>query len=258
MLVASTCFRRSTRSPRTAAGARLSRGVRRGAALAHRRRLIGRALPRASAVHAPTARERLHARVDQDARVRARNGRAAAGLWVSRRRNGTSRRSPTLGLLEPGCPRPSPKDGAFARLRARTASSRGISTRRCSARHGAWPGSSACRRGRRGLRHTSGPPRRRGRDGRRGLARRLAGGGSRDALNDRATFLRFTTAGVRPAAGMSFAGRFNPMTTRKSGRRRRAPKESANPKAGKAIAERSARRGVPQEDLQGPPARETT
>ena len=47
------------------------------------------------------------------------------------------------------------------------------------------------------------------------------------------------------------------MTTRKSSRQRRAkkrPERADSP----AIAERSARLGVPEEQLQGPPARETT
>jgi len=52
---------------------------------------------------------------------------------------------------------------------------------------------------------------------------------------------------------------FNPMTTRKKRpQATRAKKNRPNPKDGQAIAERSARRGVPEEDLQGPPARETT
>jgi hypothetical protein len=48
------------------------------------------------------------------------------------------------------------------------------------------------------------------------------------------------------------------MTSRK---RRSRPKRAAarsTPKDGQAIAEQSARRGVPEEELQGPPARETT
>jgi hypothetical protein len=47
------------------------------------------------------------------------------------------------------------------------------------------------------------------------------------------------------------------MNTRKGSRQQRAKKRPA-PKDGQAIAERSARRGVPEEELQGPPARETT
>jgi hypothetical protein len=49
------------------------------------------------------------------------------------------------------------------------------------------------------------------------------------------------------------------MTTRKKGpQETRAKKKGPDPKDGQAIAERLARRGVPEEDLQGPPARETT
>jgi len=47
------------------------------------------------------------------------------------------------------------------------------------------------------------------------------------------------------------------MTTRKSSRQRRA-KKRPEPADSQAIAERSARLGVPEEQLQGPPARETT
>jgi len=47
------------------------------------------------------------------------------------------------------------------------------------------------------------------------------------------------------------------MTTRKKTARDKRAKNRA-PKDGQAIAEQSARRGVPEEDLQGPPARETT
>jgi len=47
------------------------------------------------------------------------------------------------------------------------------------------------------------------------------------------------------------------MTTRKSSRQRRA-KTRPEPADSQAIAERSARLGVPEEQLQGPPARETT
>jgi hypothetical protein len=55
------------------------------------------------------------------------------------------------------------------------------------------------------------------------------------------------------------------MTTRKKGppetrarKKRPDPPDPPDPKDGQAVAERSARRGVPEEDLQGPPARETT
>ena len=52
------------------------------------------------------------------------------------------------------------------------------------------------------------------------------------------------------------------MTTRKKGpqetRAKKKRPDPPDPKDGQAIAERSARRGVPEEDLQGPPARETT
>ena len=51
------------------------------------------------------------------------------------------------------------------------------------------------------------------------------------------------------------------MTIRKPSRRQRAKKPSdaaSDPKNGQAIAEKSARHGVPEEELQGPPARETT
>src|SRR5256885_16141931 len=49
------------------------------------------------------------------------------------------------------------------------------------------------------------------------------------------------------------------MTTRKKRpQATRARRKRPNPKDGQAIAERSARQGVPEEDLQGPPARETT
>src|SRR5262245_65795813 len=47
------------------------------------------------------------------------------------------------------------------------------------------------------------------------------------------------------------------MTTRKSSRQRRA-KKRPEPADSPAIAERSTRLGVPEEQLQGPPARETT
>src|SRR5439155_479903 len=49
-----------------------------------------------------------------------------------------------------------------------------------------------------------------------------------------------------------------PMTTRKKPSRDKRAKMLPIPKGGQAIAGRSARRGVPEEDLQGPPARETT
>ena len=51
------------------------------------------------------------------------------------------------------------------------------------------------------------------------------------------------------------------MKPKKSDRDKRArksrPSKPRAPKDGQAIAERSARRGVPEEELQGPPARET-
>jgi hypothetical protein len=51
------------------------------------------------------------------------------------------------------------------------------------------------------------------------------------------------------------------MKPKKSDRDKRArksrPSKARDPKEGQAIAERSARRGVPEEQLQGPPARET-
>ena len=50
---------------------------------------------------------------------------------------------------------------------------------------------------------------------------------------------------------------FPPMTAKKGSRRKRA-KQRQDPKDGQAIAEHSARQGVPEEQLQGPPARETT
>ena len=56
---------------------------------------------------------------------------------------------------------------------------------------------------------------------------------------------------------MPFAGH-GPMAPR---RRRSRPKRAtarSTPKDGQAIAEQSARHGVPEEELQGPPARETT
>jgi hypothetical protein len=50
------------------------------------------------------------------------------------------------------------------------------------------------------------------------------------------------------------------MTTRKKGtqdtRAKKKRPHPPDPKDGQAIAERSARRGVPEEDLQGPPARD--
>jgi len=48
------------------------------------------------------------------------------------------------------------------------------------------------------------------------------------------------------------------MTTRKKPSRDKRAKKQPIPKDGQAIAERSARLGVPEEELQGPPARETT
>jgi hypothetical protein len=48
------------------------------------------------------------------------------------------------------------------------------------------------------------------------------------------------------------------MTTKKKPSRDKRAKKQPTPKDGPAIAERSARRGVPEEQLQGPPARETT
>ena len=48
------------------------------------------------------------------------------------------------------------------------------------------------------------------------------------------------------------------MTTRKKPSRDKRAKKQSIPKDGQAIAERSARLGVPEEELQGPPARETT
>jgi len=47
------------------------------------------------------------------------------------------------------------------------------------------------------------------------------------------------------------------MTSKKPSRQRRA-KKRPRPADGQEIAERSARQGVPEEQLQGPPARETT
>lgn len=47
------------------------------------------------------------------------------------------------------------------------------------------------------------------------------------------------------------------MKQKKTARDKRARK-SVDPKEGQRIAERSARRGVPEEELQGPPAAETT
>ena len=47
------------------------------------------------------------------------------------------------------------------------------------------------------------------------------------------------------------------MTSKKPSRQRRA-KKRPGPTDGQEIAERSARQGVPEEQLQGPPARETT
>jgi hypothetical protein len=46
------------------------------------------------------------------------------------------------------------------------------------------------------------------------------------------------------------------MKPKRSDRRKRAP-QTRDPKDGQEIAERSAARGVPEEALQGPPARET-
>src|SRR2546422_4903542 len=65
--------------PWAAAGARLSRGVRGGADVAHGAPPDGRAGPGAPAVHARTAGEHVHARALEDARVRAGDGRAPAG-----------------------------------------------------------------------------------------------------------------------------------------------------------------------------------
>jgi Family of unknown function (DUF6335) len=48
------------------------------------------------------------------------------------------------------------------------------------------------------------------------------------------------------------------MTTNKRRSGQKRAKKRPSPKDGQAIAERSARRGVPEEQLQGPPARETT
>jgi hypothetical protein len=48
------------------------------------------------------------------------------------------------------------------------------------------------------------------------------------------------------------------MATKKKRSRDKRVKKRPAPKDGQAIAERSARRGVPEEQLQGPPARETT
>src|SRR5262249_5590637 len=61
--------------------------------------------------------------------------------------------------------------------------------------------------------------------------------------------------GAEPTARRSLAE--HAMTTKKSSGRRRA-KKRPEPTDGQAIAERSARHGGPEEDLQGPPARETT
>jgi Family of unknown function (DUF6335) len=48
------------------------------------------------------------------------------------------------------------------------------------------------------------------------------------------------------------------MTTNKKRLGRKRAKRGASKKDGQTIAEQSARRGVPEEELQGPPARETT
>jgi Family of unknown function (DUF6335) len=48
------------------------------------------------------------------------------------------------------------------------------------------------------------------------------------------------------------------MTTGKKRSQDKRAKKRPNPKDGQAIAAQSARRGVPEEELQGPPARETT
>ena len=57
--------------------------------------------------------------------------------------------------------------------------------------------------------------------------------------------------------GMPFAVLVSMTTRKKSSQDKRARKPST-PKDGQAIADESARRGVPEEDLQGPPAHETT
>ena len=48
------------------------------------------------------------------------------------------------------------------------------------------------------------------------------------------------------------------MSNQKKGRRDKRAKKPSRPKDPQAIADESARRGVPEEQLQGPPARETT
>src|ERR687888_24652 len=47
------------------------------------------------------------------------------------------------------------------------------------------------------------------------------------------------------------------MKRKKTARDKRASKKPVDPKEGQRIGERSARRGVPEEQLQGPPAHET-
>ncbi len=48
------------------------------------------------------------------------------------------------------------------------------------------------------------------------------------------------------------------MKRKKTARRDKRARKPVDPKEGQRIAERSARRGVPEEELQGPPAAETT
>src|SRR4029450_10718783 len=113
---------------RQAAGGGLSRGIRGGTALAHREADHGLPAARVPAVHAWPTRGVLHAGSRQDARVRARHGRAPAGA-VDREDRGAVRADVLLPLGPPRtlASRPGRRGTAAAPARRAGAAQRPVS-----------------------------------------------------------------------------------------------------------------------------------